>query len=441
MGVDHDRLDHLLDTAPCGLVSFDDRGAISFVNAAFAEFIGLSEEELVGSNLMSLLSVGDRIFYQTHLFPMLRIHGRAEEIFLTFKSARGTDVPVLLNVVRNEEEDGWVNHAATMPVHRRGRYEAELVQARNRAEEALRTNAELTETQQILRSRTRELDRRLSRLSQRNEELKRLNRILSHDLREPVRKVETFTDILDLEDRGTLSADGAQAIDKIRESTARMNALLYALQEYLMVDVDTEPTFVSIGDIIRHAQEEAGVLSAGAHVAMRLQDCPQIEGFADQLQSLFVHLFDNALKFRKPDVPLELVVECTVIRDNMYRSVEGKYRYVDFARFTVADNGQGFAPRFCKYVFDILKKLDPHTPGVGMGLAICKKIVANHYGDISIQSEVGAGTRVVIVLPLNHDADDGDQGDDNRQDDDSRQSDDGDRGNEGDVNEPLDAPS
>lgn len=407
MPVDHDRLEHLLDTAPCGFVSFDDRGSIAFVNATFTDVVGMSEEDLVGSDLMRLLSVGDRIFYQTHLFPMLRMHGRAEEIFLTLKSAEGADVPVLLNVIRSETDDRWVNHAAIMPVHRRGRYEAELVHARNRAEEALRTNAELTETQEALRSRTRELDRRLSRLSQRNAELTRLNRIFSHDLREPVRKVETFTDILEHEDRSSLTADGAQALEKIRESTARMNDLLYGLQKYLMVDADDEePSFVMLGDVIRRAQEKAGLFSADVHVTVQPQDCPQIEGFADQLQTMFITLFDNASKFRKPDIPLEIVVECAVIRDNSYRSVEGKYRYVDFARLTVSDNGQGFAPRYCKYVFDILKKLDPQSPGVGMGLAICKKIVANHYGDISIQSEVGAGTRVIIVLPLKHDDDD-----------------------------------
>lgn len=391
----------LLDAAPCGMLSFDDAGEIRYANAVLLEHLGLSGNELIGRNISTILSAGDRIFYQTHLFPMIRLHGHADEIFLTLRGSAGRELPVLVNAVRKPYDGSFVSHCVLVPVHRRQKFEAELVQARKKAEEALQSNETLKDTQRALESRTRDLDRRLTRIQEQNAELRRLNRIMAHDLREPIRKMATFADIVAAENRDVLSPLGSEALDRILAASDRMDDLLSRLQQYLALDAAGEAvTEVDLNEVILAASEAARRDPNYAGAVIACGSLPQLEGYRFQLKMLFTQLFDNAMKFRKEDEEPNVIVECSVVQHNSYRSVAGKYRYVDHARITISDNGIGFEPRFHEYVFEILKKLDPDTPGMGMGLAICKKIVANHYGAISIESEPGAGTTVTVTLPL-----------------------------------------
>lgn len=85
------------DTAPCGLLSFSDDGTIVLANLALAAMVGEDRDSLLGRNLEKILTVGARIFYQTHFFPLLKLHGTAEEIYLTLRSKEGGEVPVLVN--------------------------------------------------------------------------------------------------------------------------------------------------------------------------------------------------------------------------------------------------------------------------------------------------------------------------------------------------------
>lgn len=394
----------LLDAAPCGLLSFDDGGQVVYANAVLLEHLGLSSDELVGRLIKSILSPGDRVFYQTHLFPMIRLHGRVDEIFLTLKGSEGREIPMLSNAVRVSHDGSFVNHCVFVPVRRRQQFEAELVQARKRAEKALHNNEKLQETQDVLESRTRQLDRRLTRVAAQNAELRRLTRIMSHDLREPIRKMATFADIIAAESRDALSELGSEALGKMLAASVRMGDLLTGLEQYLTLDSPQETrSVVDLNKVIAAAGKEAGRRSGKARVEPACGSLPEVEGYESQLTQLFVQLFDNALKFSRKDVNPSLSVDCAVIQHNRFRSVTGKYRYVDHARIAVSDNGVGFEPRFNEYVFEILKKLDPDSPGMGMGLAISKKIVANHYGAISIDSRPGVGTTVTVTLPLKQD--------------------------------------
>lgn len=396
----------LLDAVPCGILSFTDAGEILFANPVLLEHLGMSVDDLIDSNISSILSAGDRIFYQTHLFPMIRLHGRADEIFLTLVGSAGRELPVLVNAVRKPDDGSFVNHCVVIPVHRRRQFEAELLRARKKAEEALQSNEALKDMQKALESRTRDLDRRLTRIQAQNAELRRLNRIMAHDLREPIRKIATFADIVAAENRDVLSPLGSEALDRIVAASDRVDDLLSRLQQYLALDAAGEAVSkVDLNEVILAAREAAkrGPNYGGAVITCG--SLPQVEGYRFQLKMLFMQLFDNTMKFRKADEEPNVRVECAVVQHNSYRSVAGKYRYVDHARITISDNGIGFEPRFHDYVFEILKKLDPATPGMGMGLAICKKIVANHYGAISIESEPGAGTTVTVTLPLKQNED------------------------------------
>lgn len=125
-------MDDLLNNAPCGFLAFADDGAIVLVNATLLEMLGHEQDDLTGRRVESILSAGGRVFYQTHFFPLLKLHGRAEEIYLALRSRSGEDVPVLANAVRRERGGSFVNDCVLVPMRRRHQYEDEILQEKKR---------------------------------------------------------------------------------------------------------------------------------------------------------------------------------------------------------------------------------------------------------------------------------------------------------------------
>ena len=138
-------MDELLNTAPCGFVAFADDGTILTVNATLLGWLGRAEGELAGRHFENILPPGGRIFYQTHFFPLLRLHGRAEEIYLSLRAAGGAEVPVLANAARRERGGAAVNDCVFVTMRQRRRFEDEILAAKREAEEANRAKDELIE--------------------------------------------------------------------------------------------------------------------------------------------------------------------------------------------------------------------------------------------------------------------------------------------------------
>lgn len=138
-------MDELLDNAPCGFLAFADDGAILTVNATLLGWLGRDASDLLGLHVEELFPPGGRIFYQTHFFPLLKLHGRAEEIYLSLRGAEGEDVPVLVNAARRERADSQVNECVFVPMRQRRRFEDEILSAKREAEEANRIKDALIE--------------------------------------------------------------------------------------------------------------------------------------------------------------------------------------------------------------------------------------------------------------------------------------------------------
>lgn len=129
-------MDELLNTAPCGFLAFADDGTILTVNSTLLGWLGCDAVELMGRHVELIFPPGGRIFYQTHLFPLLKLHGRAEEIYISLRSAEGIDVPVLVNAARRERAGSPVNDCIFVPMRQRRRFEDEILAAKHEAEEA-----------------------------------------------------------------------------------------------------------------------------------------------------------------------------------------------------------------------------------------------------------------------------------------------------------------
>src|SRR5688500_9963075 len=123
-------MDELLNNAPCGFLVFKDDGKIVRVNRTLLALLGYARAELLlDRHVESLLPVAGRIFYQTHFFPLLKLHNRVDEIYLSLRSQTGEEIPVLTNAVRREHGGDFLNDCAVMPMRRRNRFEDELLKA------------------------------------------------------------------------------------------------------------------------------------------------------------------------------------------------------------------------------------------------------------------------------------------------------------------------
>ncbi|GAB3500070.1 hypothetical protein GCM10027341_24630 [Spirosoma knui] len=129
-------MDDLINQVPCGIFSFSDQGILVTINTTASQHVGYPADALIGQPLNRILTLASRLFYQTHLAPMINLHGRVDEISLMLLTADGTSMPVLLNAVRLENEGEWVTNCAYLPVRQRHEYESELIKARKATQES-----------------------------------------------------------------------------------------------------------------------------------------------------------------------------------------------------------------------------------------------------------------------------------------------------------------
>jgi sigma-B regulation protein RsbU (phosphoserine phosphatase) len=126
----------LIDTLPCGFLSFTDDSRVVLVNRTLADRLGMPAADIIGKHVEMLLPLAGRLFYQTHFFPLVRMHGRAQEVFLLFRAATGEDVGMLCNALRQNRDGADVTDLVLLEVHERRKYEDALLSAKRVAEEA-----------------------------------------------------------------------------------------------------------------------------------------------------------------------------------------------------------------------------------------------------------------------------------------------------------------
>jgi sigma-B regulation protein RsbU (phosphoserine phosphatase) len=391
-------MDDSLNSAPCGFLSFRDDGSIIEVNNTLCDWLGYATGTLEGRNIETVLTIASRIFYNTHLFPLVRMHLKADEIFLSLKCKDGRDIPVLSNTVRKSCNGEYENHSIFIAVHQRKKFEEEILLAKKSAEDALHHNEGLINLNKKLEARTQELDTQYSRLLAITQNLLQFSKIISHDLQEPIHKITLFTNMIEAE--GNVTDGNKRALRKIQMATQKLKVLTSGLQEFIKVDAEKSYRQVDLQNVLEQARQKAVEGRAFDDFSLASDGLPSVEGSEAQLVLLFYHLIDNSIVFRKPSERLEIVVSGTIIEENVYRSTPDKYKYVKHVQITFQDNGIGFENKYNQYVFDLVKKLNPETKGLGIGLSLSKKIVDNHSGTISVESHVGKGTRFTIVLPL-----------------------------------------
>lgn len=229
------------------------------------------------------------------------------------------------------------------------------------------------------------------RLEQSNRELESFASIASHDLQEPLRKIQTFGDRLRSVSAATLGPQGLDYLDRIQKSATRMRRLIDDLLAFSRVTSKVQPfARVELATIAREVLEDLDTAIERAGATVTLGELPTLEVEPLQMRQLLQNLLSNALKFRRADVAPVISLQATV--DAVSRRCE----------LRVADNGIGFDEKYLDRIFEVFQRLHGRGEyeGTGIGLAICRRIVERHNGSISARSAPGQGATFIIQLPL-----------------------------------------
>lgn len=256
-----------------------------------------------------------------------------------------------------------------------------------------------------LKSYQRDLQQNISLLNKSNEELEQFAYVASHDLQEPLRKISTFSDRLQMKYSAHLPTEANELLERMGGAVTRMRVLINDLllfsragritpENIVKVDLNTLLQQVS-SDLEERLQEKKGTIHA--------ENLPVIEGHATAVQQLFQNILINAIKFASPERDLDINIRCQLLKGAALDiPVKENQLEVTFCRLTFDDNGIGFEPAYAERIFLLFQRLHGMSEysGTGIGLAICKKITDSHHGYIKAHGEAGKGASFIVILPL-----------------------------------------
>lgn len=247
----------------------------------------------------------------------------------------------------------------------------------------------------ILREKNIDLERN-------NKELIEFNYAASHDLQEPLRKIQTF--ISRINEKEHLSETGKEYMERILVSASRMRVLIEDLLLYSRTN-KSNTTFeeVDLNEVVTRSLQELSQLIEDSKATISFSELPTIKGIPFQLRQLFINLISNSIKYKKQFVPPIIEISYNKIKANEEVEIDDNSNRM-YHKLTVIDNGIGFDPKESKKIFLLFNRLhiEENYPGTGVGLAICKKIVNNHYGFICAVGQPDEGAKIVIYLPTEY---------------------------------------
>ncbi|HYC58773.1 MAG TPA: HAMP domain-containing sensor histidine kinase [Thermoanaerobaculia bacterium] len=352
-------MDSLLDTAPCGFVAFADDGTMHAVNTTLAELLGFTRLELEGWHLEKILFPGARIFYQTHVFPMLKMHGRVDEIYLALRTKDGRDVPMLMNGVRRERNGSPVNDCVFVRMIQRSEYEEQLLAARRMAEQANAAKA--------------------SFLS-----------MMSHDLRTPLTSITGHASLMA---QGITKSEEERrySVERIQDAARELLRMITDILNFAQVEagrLEVHPVAVPVRAAVARAESLVRLRMREQGLTFTADACERdaaVMADPDRLQQILLNLLTNAIKFTPAGG--SIAVGCESNGERM--------------RILVRDSGIGIDAAQLQRVFEPFVQLDPTGAdrGVGLGLAISRDLARAMDGELTAESESGQGSVFIVDLP------------------------------------------
>lgn len=247
------------------------------------------------------------------------------------------------------------------------------------------------------------IEERNAELERSNQELASFNHVASHDLQEPLRKIQTFISRFSDEDKNLISDTGRSYLQKIEDSASRMRILIDDLLTFSRTN-KSEKIFnpVNLNEVLESTKQELSQVITDKNATFTSENLPEIDAISFQMQQLFTNLIGNSLKYSKEDVAPEINIKCEIVEASHYPILKIDDNS-NFYKISFSDNGMGFDQQYAEKIFVLFSRLHPinNYPGTGIGLTICKKIAENHKGFIFADSVPDQGATFTLFLPIN----------------------------------------
>jgi len=254
-----------------------------------------------------------------------------------------------------------------------------------------------------VRDRTRSLFEANADLRNSNENLAQFAYIASHDLQEPLRKIRTFSTLLQDTYSQDLPVAARSLLGKILRSSERMSTLISDVLNFSTIlhgDIAFES--VDLNDVLSETIEDFDLLITEKDAVIQKHQLQVIEAVRLQIKQLFYNLLSNALKFSRKDVTPVISITSRILPAGEVQANDALDPKLTYCEICFKDNGIGFQQEYAERIFLIFRRLHSleQFSGTGIGLALCKKIVVNHHGEIYASSKAGAETVFGVILPL-----------------------------------------
>jgi PAS domain S-box-containing protein len=392
-------VDSLLETAPCGFVAFADDGTIRAANATLREMLGYGRDELQNRRVESILNIGSRIFYQTHFFPLVRLHGRAEEIFLLLRSKSGDDVATLCNAVRRQRGGEWITDCILMRVGERQKFEDALLRAKKAAEEANelleRQAMELEMSEQQLLEQGEELERQRTLAEEANRAKSAFLATMSHELRTPLNAIGGYVQLLELGIQGPITDKQADSLSRISRAQRHLLRLINDVLNLARIEagrVEYNHAACNLKEMADAVLPMVEPQLQSRGIRYSLDITPELTAYADheKVQQILLNLLSNAIKF----TPTNGSVTVTGFADG---------ERGECVRLVVRDTGVGIPAERLAQVFEPFVQVDDsharRAEGSGLGLAISRDLARGMGGNLTAESDVNVGSAFSLTLP------------------------------------------
>jgi light-regulated signal transduction histidine kinase (bacteriophytochrome) len=254
----------------------------------------------------------------------------------------------------------------------------------------------------LMKLKSEEIELKNIELDKMNKELKSFAYISSHDLQEPLRKIQTFASRIVDKEKENLSEEGNELFNRMQASAARMQSLIDDLLAYSRTHT-SELNFekVNLNTLIEEVVQDLKEEIEQRQATIQTDNLQEVRVIPFQLQQLFYNLISNSLKFSKPEQPLKITIKSEYIKGNTLE-IENIDSSTTYCHISFEDNGIGFEQQYSEKIFELFQRLYGRNEynGTGIGLAIVKRIVDNHNGAITAKGEEGKGATFDIYLPV-----------------------------------------
>lgn len=385
----------LFDFAPVGYFSVDERTMVKEVNFTGCFFVGTERKFLLNTPLIKFIAPDFRITFNDLIKKALET-GLKQTSEIRVIGNKQIEFFVALECIAIDSENGKLFLIAMIDITSRKKIEIELRKLNEELEMRIQERTkELTVTNLKLQSEIAEREKSevqlikiLAELQRSNKELEEFAYVVSHDLQEPLRMIASFTSLLSKKIPDNGDPDTKEFMDFIIDAALRMQQLITGILHLSRVTTrGTEFQPVNSGKTLQNAMENlhSAIQNSGAEITY--DSMPEIIADPVQIEQLFQNLISNAIKYRNDKYP---VIHISA------RKEDGEWI------FCIKDNGIGINPEFHERIFKIFQRLHTRNEyeGIGIGLAICLKIIQRHKGRIWVESDEGKGSTFYFTIPM-----------------------------------------